>query len=423
MTVYAAEENSPMRIQFPLTIFVTLLFLFSPVALIACTTAVISGKATKDGRPLLWKNRDRSFVHNEVIQIADGKYRAVAVVNAGGKKSIWMGVNAAGFCIENSVTNDLGVAGAKGPDNGAFMYQALISCATIEDFEKLLEKTNSSGRNTKANFGVIDAQGGASLFETSATSFTKFDANDPQVAPHGVIVRANFSMTGQSIEQSVTPEELAEIPSAERYLRAQELMNDRLEEGLDAAYIIRHCMRDMADEQGCCHPGTVNLKDETLPAFIGTKSTISRTTTVSAAVFHGVKAGEDPRFTTMWVSLGDPKFSIAVPCWVGIPQVAPELTAQENGSFTYLARSLRDAFFDAEENGVRTEGMKELWQELWTVEDGIFATTERNLNLWRKRAPQPREMGTSHLAAARRAYRVLQDQERILRQPQAVSRK
>jgi len=24
----------------------------------ACTTAVISGKATRDGRPLLWKNRD-----------------------------------------------------------------------------------------------------------------------------------------------------------------------------------------------------------------------------------------------------------------------------------------------------------------------------------------------------------------------------
>ena len=307
--------------------------------------------------------------------------------------------------------------------NGAFMYQALISCASVEDFEILLEKTNATGRNTRANYGVIDAMGGAALFETSAKSFTKFDANDPEVAPQGVIVRSNFSMTGQSIEQSITAEEMMDIPSAERYLRAQELMNERLEEGLDATYIIRHCMRDMADDQGCCHPGTVNLPNDVLPAFIGTKSTISRSTTVSAAVFHGVKGGEDPRLTTMWVALGDPKFSIAVPCWVNMPQVAPELTAREQDSVTYLARSLREAFYDAEENGVRTEGLKELWQELWAVEDGIFATTERNLTQWRKRMPHARDMGISHQGAVRRAFRVLQDQERAQRKPQTISKK
>ena len=48
-----------------------------------CTTAVISGKATADGRPILWKNRDTSSRHNEVVLLTDGKHRVVAVVNAG----------------------------------------------------------------------------------------------------------------------------------------------------------------------------------------------------------------------------------------------------------------------------------------------------------------------------------------------------
>ncbi len=73
----------------------------------ACTTAVISGKVTADGRPLLWKNRDTSNIHNEVALFTAGPLRAIAVVNAGSRKSAWMGMNEAGFCIENSLSKDL----------------------------------------------------------------------------------------------------------------------------------------------------------------------------------------------------------------------------------------------------------------------------------------------------------------------------
>lgn len=38
-----------------------LVFLGSAGPLSACTSAVISGKVTPDGRPLLWKNRDTDF--------------------------------------------------------------------------------------------------------------------------------------------------------------------------------------------------------------------------------------------------------------------------------------------------------------------------------------------------------------------------
>lgn len=38
----------------------------------ACTTAVVSGRATVDGRPILWKNRDTSAQHNNVVLLSEG---------------------------------------------------------------------------------------------------------------------------------------------------------------------------------------------------------------------------------------------------------------------------------------------------------------------------------------------------------------
>ena len=32
----------------------------------ACSSAVISGKVTPDGRPLLWKNRETGFLRNHM---------------------------------------------------------------------------------------------------------------------------------------------------------------------------------------------------------------------------------------------------------------------------------------------------------------------------------------------------------------------
>jgi hypothetical protein len=158
----------------------------------ACTTGVISGKATVDGRPLLWKNRDAPNRNNQVVHLTDGQYAATAVVNAGQRTAAWMGVNEVGFCIENSLSRDLSEKNAKGPGNGPFMLRALQSCATAQEFERLLTATNGR-RSTNANFGVIDASGGAVIFETSASSFKKFDANDPAVAPKGYVVRSNFA--------------------------------------------------------------------------------------------------------------------------------------------------------------------------------------------------------------------------------------
>ena len=115
----------------------------------ACTIAVVSGKATEDGRPLLWKNRDTEERDNLVQVFSDGKYRLMAVVDAGQSAAIWMGMNEAGLCLANSLSLDLPGGNTEGRGNGRFMKLALETCASVAEFESLLLATNTSGRRTR----------------------------------------------------------------------------------------------------------------------------------------------------------------------------------------------------------------------------------------------------------------------------------
>ncbi len=368
----------------------------------ACTTAVISGKATADGRPILWKNRDISHTKNEVAYITDGKYAVTAQVNAGSRGSIWMGVNSAGLCIENSMCKDLiGPKDIKGPGNGGFMLKALQNCATVDEVEKLLEETNKSGRTTSGAFGVIDAQGGAVLFEAAFDKYVKFDANDPQVAPEGIIVRSNFSCTGQKFDCPPPSDKLGEIYSAERYKRAAAILLPEAGK-VDVKTLLRACARDLADGDGVPYTGSVNGAPGDLPDFIHTKNTISRTTTVSWAVFHGVKPGENPLLTTMWLGLGDPKFSAAVPCWVATAGVAEELASKdkEGAPICKAVNELRGRFYSKDEDGVRTEGLEKIWQTLWPLEDELVERTSASLTTWRQSGVDPQSMQAIHTSAA-----------------------
>ena len=44
-------------------------------------------------------------------------------------------------------------------------------------------------------------------------------------------------------------------------------------------------------------------------------------------VIHGVKKGEDPRNATLWVILGEPVCSVAIPLWVAAGETPAELRA------------------------------------------------------------------------------------------------
>ena len=174
------------------------LFFVGHVLVTPCTVAVVSGKATPDGRPLLWKNRDTSARPNKVAFLQGDKYSFIGIIHPldKGPTNVWAGINSEGFAIMNSASSDLAeTAGMVGMgENGIFMKRALGVCADVADFERLLNETNGK-RNVGANFGVIDAKGNACFFETRNSSYVKFDANDPRVAPQGYIVRTNYAFT------------------------------------------------------------------------------------------------------------------------------------------------------------------------------------------------------------------------------------
>lgn len=375
---------------------------------LACTTAVISGRVTDDGRPLLWKNRDfGTRPHNELAEITGGKFKAIAVVNAGSRSSVWMGVNEAGFCIENSLSKDLKTSEKRsGPGNGTLMRIALQSCVTVADFEKLLVKTNESGRSTIANFGVIDAQGGAAIFETGPKQFKMFDANDPMVAPDGYIVRSNFSTTAQSLDANPTTESLSDIATSDRYLRACNILEVCGSDNISLQEVIRRCARDLSDQDGNPYPGSVNGKPGTLPAELSTKNTISRTTTVSAAVFHGVRPGEDPRLTTMWTMLGDPKFTIAVPAFV-VGGVADELTDERGGEIGEIAITLREWSLTPDKEKIYSESLPGIWSDLWAIEDRFLTKTLGAKQRWTEQQISVQEIKQLHTETSRLAMQAM----------------
>ncbi len=375
------------------------------VPLEACTTAVITGKVTADGRPLLWKSRDtKSLPRNEVVVYDSVKHRVLAVVNAGDRDEVWMGVNSAGFCIENSLSRDLDVAGEKqGPGNGGIMKLALETCATVADFRALLERTNETGRRTDGNFGVIDAVGGAALFEAGPRTFRMFDANDPEVAPRGYIVRANFSTIAQGVEPAPEPSRVEGMYSGERYARACRLIDGHLGADLSVEYLLRHLCRDMADGRGRPFAGTANGPTGVLPDKVNTAATISRTTTVSAGVFHGVKPGEDPLATTMWVQLGDPKFSIAVPCWVACESLTEAVTGERGGAICSIATTLREWSLTKDRDGVHTEHLPQVWEDVWPVEAQLIAAVEEARQRWATSPPGPADYTETHRHLATQA--------------------
>lgn len=382
----------------------------------ACTTAVVSGRVTADGRPLLWKNRDYSKVHNEVARLTEGRYAAIGVVNAGSRSAVWMGVNEAGFCIENSLSLDLkSESPSKGFGNGGLMRRALETCATVEDFRKLLEDTDSPGRVTCGNFGVIDASGGAAMFEVGRTSHVMFDANDPAVAPNGYIVRSNFSTTGQNLPPVPDFNDVRSIKSGQRYLRACTLLDSQQNSKISAEFLVRNCARDLADSEGCALPGSVNGDVGQLPERIATADTISRATSVSAAVFHGVRANEDPGLTTMFVMLGDPKLSIAVPCWVKANKIPDDLHDERGGEIGEVALTLRGWGFRSDDRSLAASYLPGIWQDLWTLEDRILAEARRYKDQWTQTGVDSAEMAAVSDEASASAMQAMQLELRQLK--------
>ena len=151
-------------------LFIAALVLLAALAADACTSAIVSGSLTANGRPLLWKNRDTNDQNNRVerIEAHDGLLEFVALFDARDKRdtAAWMGMNERGFAIMNTASynlNDDSVPESEMDKEGVVMRYALERCATVDDFEQVLHELPKP-LGVEANFGVIDAQGNGAYY-------------------------------------------------------------------------------------------------------------------------------------------------------------------------------------------------------------------------------------------------------------------
>lgn len=292
-------------------------------SVMACTTAIISGKYTKDGRPILYKHRDTWAVNNVVRYIDAEPYSYMGLVNSSDAeaKSIWIGQNESGFAIMNSASYNLNygdttkLSGAE----GRLMRVALQQCKSVSDFEYLLDTLTRPTR-LEANYGVIDAEGNACYYELGNNEYTKFDANDPSVAPYGYIIRTNFSFMGEMGK------------SASGYIR-YETANDIFHEAIfgkkmDAVYLLQQTSKglkhSLTNEDLLVDLGN---KPEGTPTYHHFRDFIPRTSTSSAVAIEGILEGESPLATTFYGIIGFPLTSIIIPLWMGGKESLPRVVS------------------------------------------------------------------------------------------------
>ena len=62
---------------------VIIVYLVGWIPMFPCTSAVVSGRVTPDGRPLLWKHRDASDLNNRIVhfEAEGGTLEFVGLVN------------------------------------------------------------------------------------------------------------------------------------------------------------------------------------------------------------------------------------------------------------------------------------------------------------------------------------------------------
>ena len=270
----------------------------------ACTTAVVAPEASTTGTPILWKNRDTSVLSNKIVFVDEVPFAYICLANARADsgRSCFAGLNEAGFAIMNTVAYNVPeLAGESDDHEGIIMADALRTCRTVDDFQSYLEKNLGPELGAQTNIGVIDAAGGAALFEVHNHGITRIDAADQ---PADYLVNTNFARSGEE----------GEGEGYIRFERASKLFQGFPPGGVDPEVILHSFSRDLGHPMidGPTLDDAPQLPSRP-PVWINSRDRIDRPSTASTVVIVG---GNEERPATFWVIPGEPLTAAAIPLWV-----------------------------------------------------------------------------------------------------------
>lgn len=311
--------------------FALLFFLFADCLVSeACTSVIISGKLTEDGRPLMWKNRDAPYGQNMAVFIKGAKYDFLGIINPGVKnpRSVWGGVNSEGLCVMNTMSYNIDIKPVDDDKtitgNGGIQFWLLSNCRDMGEVESYLDSIYGiltpedlqvpTGLTT--NLGVIDAKGNGAYFECHSFGYKKYDVNDPGTAPDGYIVRSNFSVSTKPAAEGV---------GHIRYMEAERQVRHAIADGrVNMDYILDNLARSFSNPMLGVDLKSGKYNKPRTNGWYSDQDFITNYLSVSSLIFQGVKAGENPDLTTMWTIIGYPAAAVCVPVWVkggeeGIP--------------------------------------------------------------------------------------------------------
>ena len=279
----------------------------------ACTSAIIAAKNTANGRPLLWKHRDTGEENNKVERIPakDGNMEYIGLYNATDTacRDAWMGYNSAGFAIMHTASYNLKddtISASRMDKEGFVMARALQVCKTMNDFKVFLD-TLSRPMFVEANFGVIVAQGNGGYCETNNYTNTMFDLAD---SPTGVLTRTNYSYSGREDEGYGYIREQNLKETLAPYLKEQKITPAVFTEEISRRFYHSLMCKDFT-----------NCDEE----WVVDQDFIPRRSSTATTVIEGIKPGENPELTTMWIGLGYPPCSEIRYVWLGENGVPEDL--------------------------------------------------------------------------------------------------
>ncbi len=287
-------------------IILTVLAAFAVNSAFACTSAIIAAKNTTNGRPLLWKHRDTGEENNKVERTPaqDGKFEYVALYNASDSALVdaWMGYNSTGFAIMNTASYNLKDDKISYKDmdkEGVLMKRALEVCKSVDDFRVLLD-TLKRPMLVEANFGVIDAFGNGAYFETNNYTYKEFNLADTE---DGILIRTNYSHSGRVDDDGmgyIREQNMKELVVP--YLAKKNFTPATFTEDFSRRFYHSLLGKDYTDS------GEKWIIDQDF---------IPRRSSTATTVIEGIKPGENPMLTTMWIGIGYPPCSEIRYVWLG----------------------------------------------------------------------------------------------------------